>query len=662
MTVRLVEQMEPLPGYRLIEKIGGGGFGEVWKTEAPGGLLKAIKFVRGVLDEVDGDASARQEFKALQRIKTLHHPFILSLERVDILDDRLMIVMELAERNLLQVLEDYQKRGLPGIPRDELLRYMRESAEALDLMNREYQLQHLDIKPQNLFVMRKHVKVADFGLAKDLDGTHAAMTSGITPTYAAPETFDGLVSHYCDQYSLAIVYQELLTGQRPFRGKSAHQLLLQHVSQPPDLSSLPEEDRPAVARALSKEPKARFASCREFIEALPLKAALPAPKPATAQPGPNDSTLPLPLGGRPRAKTPEHDPPARPRSPAPQSKSPPPAPKKRSSAIYITTWTCPRCGTPSKAAGLAFCSSCGYCAQLDRQRPAPSLAWHLLGEIPSWVWVLLSGIVCLGMASVLVDRRMPLNSEPRAVWGLAQLGVALLLIVAAQAWAVVLLAAEEGFDLNSMFLGSGKLWMHMAQRLPDTRWPIYLVSWGTVLAVCGACMGDMTYWVRAHAPQKAASVDVRRSLARLDEEAAREESRTIAVLQDRARQLPPKPATGATRTTSVQCVAVGYVPSEDGSSFRGVLMATLRDGKLVQTDVVDQGFTPENREDLFRRMQRFERSTPPSWWRGDAPERVVWLQANPDAAVVCEVECTRLDEHDGKPIEPRFKAVVGDQP
>ena len=63
---------------------------------------------------------------------------------------------------------------------------MEETAEALDLMNKQYQLQHLDIKPQNLFLVHQHVKVADFGLVKDLEGMQASVTGGVTPVYAAP--------------------------------------------------------------------------------------------------------------------------------------------------------------------------------------------------------------------------------------------------------------------------------------------------------------------------------------------------------------------------------------------------------------------------------------------------------------------------------------------
>src|SRR5262245_7755190 len=249
----LAVQMEVIPGYRLLKRLGHGGFGEVWEAEAPGGFLKAVKIVHGDVHATeDGKVTARQELKALERVKSIRHPFILSLERYDIINGQLVIVMELADKDLGDRFKECRGQGLPGIPRDELLRYMEETAEALDLMNIEHQLQHLDIKPQNLFLVYNHVKVADFGLVKDLEGMRTQMTSGMTALYAPPETFDGLVSRFCDQYNLAIVYQELLTGQLPFKGTNQRQLMLQHLTAAPDLAALPPGDREAVGRALAK--------------------------------------------------------------------------------------------------------------------------------------------------------------------------------------------------------------------------------------------------------------------------------------------------------------------------------------------------------------------------------------------------------------------------
>jgi len=260
---------QPIPGYRLIEPLGHGGFGEVWKCEAPGGLFKAVKFVSNQ-DEKGGPASQEQE--ALQLVKTIRHPFILSLDRVEVVDGVLVIVMELADKSLFSLLGEYQAINRPGIPREELLGYLLEAAEALDWMNFGHGLQHLDIKPHNLFLVSNHLKVADFGLVDRLSDVARSQPGqrqgGMTPLYAAPELLSGTVSRHCDQYSLAIVYQQLLTGTVPLWCQNMYQLMLLHLTAEPNLTPLPAEDRAVVARALSKSAEDRFPSCLDFLQAL----------------------------------------------------------------------------------------------------------------------------------------------------------------------------------------------------------------------------------------------------------------------------------------------------------------------------------------------------------------------------------------------------------
>jgi serine/threonine protein kinase len=271
VTMNLREpDFEPIPGYRLIEPLGSGGFGEVWKCEAPGGLFKAIKFVYGNLNSLDVDgARAEQERTALQRVKEVRHPFVLSLERIEEVDGELLIVMELADKSLHDLYVECQSAGLVGVPRDDLLRYMRDAAEGLDYMNEKHNLQHLDVKPRNLFLQGDRVKVADFGLVKQLERSSASGLMGaVTPLYAPPETFTGKISGRSDQYSLAVVYHELLTGTRPFDGKNVRVLAQQHMLEEPDVRALPEAERPVLLRALAKDPARRYPNCIGFVRAL----------------------------------------------------------------------------------------------------------------------------------------------------------------------------------------------------------------------------------------------------------------------------------------------------------------------------------------------------------------------------------------------------------
>jgi serine/threonine protein kinase len=255
---------QPIPGYTLKDKLGSGGYGEVWSADAPGGLTKAIKFVFGSIDDQRGST----ELRSLNRIRKLNHPFLLSIERVEIVDGQLVIVTELAQGSLHDRFLEYREKGYIGIPQERLLRYMADAADGLDYLCQEHGLQHLDVKPGNLLLVADRVKVADFGLIKNLQSVTQSVRNGLTPVYAAPEMFDGRPSPSSDQYSLAVAYVELLSGKVPFRGRTFAHLANEHLNKVPNLESVPVIERPVLAKALAKKPIMRFGTCREFVRAL----------------------------------------------------------------------------------------------------------------------------------------------------------------------------------------------------------------------------------------------------------------------------------------------------------------------------------------------------------------------------------------------------------
>lgn len=258
------DRHEPIAGYKTTELLGRGGYGEVWKTIAPGGIPKAVKIIYGDADPLQ----AETELRALARIKDVRHPLLLSIERIEMCEGNLVIVTELADGSLKDRFSKLRQAQAVGVPQIELLRYVSDTAEALDYLYESYSLQHLDVKPENILILSGRAKLGDFGLVKNLYERSASLVGGLTPTYAPPELFEGKPNRNSDQYGLALVYTHMLTGVLPFQAGSTAQIAAAHLHGVPDLSALPRAQRPVIARALSKDPALRFSSCTELVAAI----------------------------------------------------------------------------------------------------------------------------------------------------------------------------------------------------------------------------------------------------------------------------------------------------------------------------------------------------------------------------------------------------------
>jgi serine/threonine protein kinase len=270
--------VEIVPGYRLVRRLGEGGFGEVWEALAPGDFSVALKFIR--LDT----SKVRPEFRSLQILRTIRHPHLLDIQWAVERADRLVVAMPLCDQSLRDRFLECIGRQLPGIPRAELMEYMQQVAGAIDFLNepqhvmgdgKPFGVQHRDIKPHNIFLVGGSARVADFGLAKIVDESGAEHSGPLTPSYAPPEFFRSIVAPTSDQYSLAVTYTHLRGGHLPFTG-TLQQIMHGILNNPPNLQHLPREEQPIVERALSKDPSKRWSCCREFVNQLSGSRSTPA--------------------------------------------------------------------------------------------------------------------------------------------------------------------------------------------------------------------------------------------------------------------------------------------------------------------------------------------------------------------------------------------------
>ena len=218
-TVPLETGMEPFPGFRLGRLLGHGGFGQVWEATGSNGTVVAMKFL-----SAQNSQDPQAEIRLLQAIRNLNHPNLIHVYQVWCHLGYIVIAMEVAEGNLAQFSEMYRREAEDYLPSEHVCLLLSQVAAALDFLNlqkhfledRAVTIQHCDVKPSNLMMFGDTVKLGDFGLAEVMTGPVKTRRPCGTPRFAAPEVFRNRLSRYSDQYSLAVTYCELRSGQNPF--------------------------------------------------------------------------------------------------------------------------------------------------------------------------------------------------------------------------------------------------------------------------------------------------------------------------------------------------------------------------------------------------------------------------------------------------------------
>jgi eukaryotic-like serine/threonine-protein kinase len=258
--------------FRIIRKLGQGGFGEVYLAEQVS--LKRPVALKILRPEVSADEGARSRFEteATAAAKAVHAN-IVQVYTFGVVDGMACIAMEYVEgRNLREYLA---RKGPPELL--VALSIMRQVAMALQRAG-ELGIIHRDIKPENILLTRKvEVKVADFGLARYAQGVGPALNvtaSGVsmgTPLYMSPEQVEGkAVDPRTDIYSFGVTCYHMLAGVPPYQGDSPFEVALQHVRGTPRplaevRPDLPEALCTVVHKMMARDPGARYQTGRELL-------------------------------------------------------------------------------------------------------------------------------------------------------------------------------------------------------------------------------------------------------------------------------------------------------------------------------------------------------------------------------------------------------------
>jgi serine/threonine protein kinase len=267
--------MDRIGRYKIIRELGRGAMGVVYHAIDPNiGRPVAIKTINlGTVLKPDEQERLRERlFREARSAGILSHPGIVTIYDVEQQGDLAYIAMEYVDGPTLdQVLS--QPKALDP---EQMFSVLAQTSVALDYAHGKG-IVHRDVKPANIMIAAGGtVKITDFGIAKITASDQFTMTGSIvgTPHYMSPEQVQGQpVDGRSDQFSLAVIAFEMLTGEKPYTGEHLTTVVYKIVAEEPPAphrinASLGSGIENVLRKGLSKRPEARYASCQEFTETL----------------------------------------------------------------------------------------------------------------------------------------------------------------------------------------------------------------------------------------------------------------------------------------------------------------------------------------------------------------------------------------------------------
>ena len=258
-----------IAGFEVINKLGGGVFGLVYKARKESiGKDYAIKFLK-VDDEVVRDAVMR-ELETVRYFAQIDHPNLVSIEDKGEVDGIPFIVMSYAGESTLR-----RRLQEGSMSQDDALRIFIQAARGIQAIH-NHSLVHFDLKPANIFLRGDIARVGDYGLSKLVTESRNSLSFGRgTPYYMAPEMLQRVGDARSDIYSLGIILFECLTGDVPFKGDTEWQVLRQHEQEEPQIPPhVGDRERRVIAKCLAKDPGDRYQTVASLLHDLQAPGAL----------------------------------------------------------------------------------------------------------------------------------------------------------------------------------------------------------------------------------------------------------------------------------------------------------------------------------------------------------------------------------------------------